>query len=54
MVCAVISPLLFNIYINNLFKELKQLCIEWLAGQTVAGAFGYANDVALIARHCMH
>ena len=46
---AVISPLLFSIYIDNLFKELKQLGLGCHVGPTVAGAFGYAEDVALIA-----
>ena len=46
---AVISPLLFSIYIDNLFKELKQLGIGCHVRLTFAGAFGYADDVALIA-----
>ena len=46
---AVISPLLFSIYIDNLFKELKQLGLECHVGPTFAGAFGYADDVVLIA-----
>ena len=46
---AVISSLLFSIYIDNLFKELKQLGLECHVGPTFVGAFGYADDVALIA-----
>ena len=46
---AVISPLLFSIYIDNLFIELKQLGLGCHVGPTFAGAFGYADDVALIA-----
>ena len=46
---AVILPLLFSIYIDNLFKELKQLGLGCHVGSTFAGAFGYADDVALIA-----
>ena len=46
---AVISPLLFSIYIDNIFKELKQLGIGCYVGRTFAGLFGYADDVALIA-----
>ena len=42
----VISPLLFSIYIDNLFKELKQLGLGCDVGPTFAGAFGYADDVA--------
>ena len=36
---AVISPLLFSIYIDNLFKELKQLGLGCHVGPTFAGAF---------------
>ena len=46
---AVISPLLLSIYIDNLFIELKQLGLGCHVGPTFAGAFGYADDVALIA-----
>ena len=46
---AVISPLLFSIYIDNLFRKLKQLDLGCHGGPTFAGAFGYADDVALIA-----
>ena len=46
---AVISPLLFSIYNDNLFIELKQLGSGCHVGPTFAGAFGYADDVALIA-----
>ena len=43
----VISPLLFSINIDNLFKELKQLGIGCHVGPTFA--FSYADDVALMA-----
>ena len=46
---AVILPLLFSIYIDSLFIELKQLGLGCHVGPTFAGAFGYADDVALIA-----
>ena len=46
---AVISLLLFSIYIDNLFIELKQLGLGCHVGPTFAGAFGYGDDVALIA-----
>ena len=41
--------MLFSIYIDNLFIELKQLGLGCHVGPTVAGAFGYADDVTLIA-----
>ena len=40
---------IYSIYIDNLFKELKQLGLGCHVGPTFAGAFGYADDVALIA-----
>ena len=46
---AVISPMLFCVYIDNLFKDLNQLCLGCHIGPTFAGAFGYADDVSLIA-----
>ena len=46
---AVISPLLFSIYIDNLFSKIKQLVLGCHVAPTFAGAFGCADDVALIA-----
>ena len=46
---GVISPLLFSIYIDNLFLELRTSGLGCHVGLTYAGAFGYADDIALIA-----
>ena len=46
---ALRSPLLFSIYIDNLFNELKQLAWGAMLGLRSPRAFGYADDVALIA-----
>ena len=46
---AVLSTMLFSIYTDNLFKELKQLGQGCHVGPTFALAFGYTDDVALIA-----
>ena len=46
---SVISPLLFSIYIDNLFSKLKQLGLGCHVGLTYAGAFGYADDIALVS-----
>ena len=46
---GVISPLLFSVYIDNLFNELKELGLGCYVGTTYAGAFGYADDIALIS-----
>jgi len=46
---AVISPLLFSIYIDNLFLELQSCGLGCHVGLTYAGAFGYADDIALVA-----
>ena len=46
---SVISPLLFSIYIDNLFSKLKQLGLGCHVGLTYAGAFGYDDDIALVS-----
>ena len=46
---SVISPLLFTLYIDSLFLLLKQLGLGCHVGLTYAGAFGYADDIALVA-----
>ena len=47
---GVISPLLFSLYIDELFLLLKQSDIGCHVGLTYAGAFGYADDIALVAQ----
>ena len=39
---GVISPLLFSIYMDNLFVEFKNLALGCHVGLMYAGAFGYA------------
>ena len=46
---SVISPLLFSNYIDNLFSNLKHLGLGCHVGLTYAGAFGYADDIALVS-----
>ena len=46
---AVISPILFSAYMDILFKQLKHNGIGSHVGPVYAGAFGYADDVALVA-----
>ena len=46
---SVISPLLFSIYVDNLFSELSQLGLGCHVGPAYAGAFGYADDIALLS-----
>ena len=46
---GMISPILFTIYIDQLFQRLKQLGLGCHVGMTYAGAFGYADDIALVA-----
>ena len=46
---SVTSPLLFSIYIDNLFSKLKHLWLGCHVGLTYAGAFGYADDKALVS-----
>ena len=46
---AVLSPLLFTLYIDMLFIRLQDLGLGCHVGQIFAGSFGYADDVALVA-----
>ena len=46
---GVILPLLFSLYIDELFLLLKQSGLGCHVGLTYAGAFGYADDIALVA-----
>ena len=46
---GVISPLLFSCYIDNLFAQLQHSGLDCHSGLSYAGAFGYADDIALLA-----
>ena len=46
---AVLSPILFTIYIDGLLEKIKLSGIGCHVVRTYAGAFGYADDVALLA-----
>ena len=46
---SMISPLLFTLYFDSLFLLLKQLGLGCHVGLTYAGAFGYVDDIALVA-----
>ena len=46
---AVLSPLLFTLYIVMLFIRLQDLGLGCHIGLIFAGFFGYADDVALVA-----
>ena len=52
---SVISPLLLTLYIDSLFLLLKQLDLGCHVGLTYVDAFGYADDIALVAPsfHCL-
>ena len=45
---GVLSPVLFSIYIDNLFVQLKHSGLGCHLGSTFAGTFGYADDVILL------
>ena len=45
---GVISPLLFSLYVDELFLLLKKSGLGCHVGSTYAGAFRYADDIALI------
>ena len=46
---GVISPLLFSCYIDNLFTQLQHSGLGCHVGSSYTGAFGYADDIALLA-----
>ena len=46
---TVISPIIFSSYMDALFKRLNINAIGCHIGSVYAGAFGYADDVALVA-----
>ena len=45
----VISPSLFSLYIDKLFLLLKESGMGCHVRLTYAGAFGYTDDIALVA-----
>ena len=46
---AVLSPVLFTAYFDKLFERLRASGIGCHVGKMYAGAFGYADDVVLLA-----
>lgn len=46
---GVLSPILFAIYIDELLDRLKQSGFGCMIGHLYCGAFGYADDVSLVA-----
>ena len=44
-----ISPILFICYIDQLFSQLKHSGLGCHVGATYARAFGYADNIALVA-----
>ena len=46
---GVISPILFSCYIDKLFSELEHSGLGCHVGASYAGAFGYADDITLVA-----
>ena len=53
---GVLSPILFGVYMDELFKCLRSSQAGCHVGQRFMGAFGYADDVILLAptKHSMH
>ena len=46
---AVLSPVFFTAYFDKLFERLRASGIGCHVGKMYAGAFGYADDVVLLA-----
>ena len=46
---AVLSPILFTMYIDGLFHELKRAGVGCHINQEFSGAFGYADDIVVLS-----
>ena len=46
---AVLSPALFNIYIDSLFEDLRKSGVGCVINELYFGCVGYADDIALVA-----
>ena len=46
---GVLSPILFTVYIDILFSELKNIGLGCHVGNISAGSFGYADDIILLS-----
>ena len=46
---GVILPLLFSCYIDQLFSQLQNSGLGCHVGSSLAGSFGYADDIVLVA-----
>ena len=46
---GVLSPILFSMYIDSLLEKLKESGLGCHVGRTFAGAFAYADDIALVS-----
>ena len=44
-----LSPILFSMYIDSLLEKLKESGLGCHVGRTFAGAFAYADDIALVS-----
>ena len=49
---GIISPILFYCYNDKLFSQLEHSGLGCHVGTSYAGAFGYADDIALVALLC--
>ena len=45
---GVLTPILFDIYIDELLKRFEQLWVGCRIGQCFMGALGYADDITLL------
>ena len=46
---AILSPSLFCVYLDTLLVRLRDACVGCYVGGSFSGAFGYADDVTLLA-----
>ncbi len=50
---AVISPVLFCIYIDGLLIKLEGLVLSVIWGSVLTGEVRYADDIKLLAPYCI-
>ncbi len=48
---CILSPQLFNLYINDLIRELKAAPIGVKAGDTLVTCLAYADDIVICAKN---
>ena len=46
---AILSPILYCVYTNGIFQEMRRMNIGCCIGRSYVGVLGYADDLCLVA-----